>query len=271
MHIGTILENRLMKNILLTLTLLAISATPAMAAMAIGATFDDLYLPPDSYWNGSDGSGYFESGGMTFYNDYNAAWYSWSGFAYSNMTDTTTPGWMNQYSAYAGSGVHGSSNYAVNYQNNMNYATTSTLGEVVQGTYITNTTYAALSMLNGDAYSKKFGGVTGNDEDWFLLTITGYDVNVEVTGTVEFYLADYRFANNNMDYIIDQWAWVDLSGLGEITMLEFGLSSSDVGQYGMNTPAYFAMDNLGAIPEPTTIAIFAIGSLAFYRRRRDSK
>jgi len=99
-------------------------------------------------------------------------------------------------------------------------------------------------MFNGDAFSKKFGGESGNDQDWFMLTITGKDVDGVVTGTVDFYLADYRFADNSTDYIVNTWQYVDLTSLGTVKSLEFTLSSSDVGDWGMNTPAYFALDTL---------------------------
>jgi len=114
----------------------------------------------------------------------------------------------------------------------------------VSGTYVTNTTYAYWSINDGDAFSKKFGGEDGNDPDWFKLTITGKDAGDKATGTVAFYLADYRFEDTSRDYIVDQWTWVDLSPLGEIAGLEFVLSSSDEGDWGMNTPAYFALDHL---------------------------
>jgi len=121
--------------------------------------------------------------------------------------------------------------------------------------------------------TKKFGGATGDDPDWFLLTITGKDSSDAVTGTVDFYLADYRFDDNSLDYIVDEWTWVDLTSLGGATKLEFDLDSSDVGTWGMNTPAYFAMDDLHSVPEPSTLAIFmggglVVGAISFLRRRR---
>ena len=36
---------------------------------------------------------------------------------------------------------------------------------------------------------------------------------------------------------------MDLSSLGSVKTLNFSMESSDVGDYGMNTPAYFCMDN----------------------------
>ena len=110
---------------------------------------------------------------------------------------------------------------------------------LVPGFYITNSSYAYTSMLNGDAAAKKF--VKG---DWFKLTITGYDADDNETGTKEYYLADLRDAATA--YIINDWRYVDLSGLGEVAKLGFELTSTDNGSYGMNTPAYFCFDNFGA-------------------------
>jgi hypothetical protein len=73
---------------------------------------------------------------------------------------------------------------------------------------------------------------------------------------VDFYLADYRFTDNSEDYIVDEWTWVDLSSLGAVDSLSFTLTSSDVGQFGMNTPAYFCMDNVfAADPMVSTIVV----------------
>ncbi|MBN2041935.1 MAG: DUF4465 domain-containing protein [Spirochaetes bacterium] len=225
------------------------------------STFEDLTLAADSYWNGDDdGSGWgdyftFVSGDACFTNYECILYDSWEGFAYSNMTDTTTVGWTNQYSVYTGEAHAGSSNFAIGYT--MTYwgqraqvyfgYTSGNYEQAVKGFFVTNTTYAALNMLNGDEdFAKKFGGEDGTDTDWFLLTVYALDENYEKdeTNTVEFYMADYRFENSEEDYIVDEWTWLDLTSLGEVYGLEFELTSSDVGEYGMNTPAYFAMDNL---------------------------
>ena len=87
----------------------------AGAAKAAMVTFDDLTLPAESYWNGSDGSGGFTSGGVHFSNNYDAEWGAWDGFSYSNLSDTTTMGFAAQFNAIVGSGQGGSANYAVCY------------------------------------------------------------------------------------------------------------------------------------------------------------
>ncbi len=205
--------------------------------------FGDLTLSPESFYNGSDGAGGWESDGISFSNNYNSTYGSWDGFAYSNKTDMTTPGYENQHSAITGSGAGNTGIYAVGYVG-WTAPPTITLPEVkkVGGIYVTNSTYDYLSMLNGDDYAKKFGGASGEDPDWFKLTITGKDETGSVTGTAEFYLADFRYTDPDKDYIVNTWKWVDLTGLGTVKSMEFTLSSSDNGDFGMNTPAYFCMD-----------------------------
>lgn len=275
-----------MKKILI-LFISGVFLTFASIAGAAISTFEDLtpttpYTGPGggAYWNGADGSGGFISGDTWFTNQYDSTWGSWSGWAYSNTKDTTTPGPTNQYSAITGGGVNGSSNYGVAYisswagdhaQLYFGYNSGS-YEQPVLGAYITNTTYAYLSMKNGDQFAKKFGGEDGTDPDWFKLTVYGLDSSYERMSDnfVEFYLADYRFDDPSQDYIVDEWTWVDLSSLGSVYGLEFDLSSSDVGPYGMNTPAYFAMDNLTTVPVPGAVWLLGSGIIGLIYIRRKS-
>ena len=260
-------------------------------AQAAVSTFDDLNLGEDSY--GFGGVPYNTKSGFTsggnYFTHYNAGSYYWDGFAYSNTTNTQTAGTGNQFSAITGGGVSGSSNYAVSYtfgmsgQKSQAYigASKGEQSAIISGTYVTNTTWAYQSMLKGDTLAKKFGGADGTDEDWFMLSFYGLDTSGGRTGSVvDFYLADFRFDNSEDDYILDQWAWVDLTGLGVVAGVEFILTSSDNkldddgkidGPYAMNTPAYFAMDNFTASPVPVPGAFFLLGSglagLAAIRRK----
>lgn len=232
-----------MKKIYLFLTALVMGG--AMHAQIVVSTFDDLTLPPDSFWNGSNQSGGFYDGDAFFPNSYNTAYDFWSGWAYSDVKDSTTAGAANQYAANTASGYRGSANYAVAYDGGDTkiILDSTAAGKLINGFYITNSTYDYLSMLHGDQFAKKFGGATGNDPDWFKLTVIGWDTGVLVNNTVEFYLADYRFADRSKCYIVDDWVWVDLGALGNVDSIQLSLSSSDTGPYGMNTPAYFCIDN----------------------------
>ena len=244
------------------------------SAVAAVSTFDDLALAPEShYFPGASTS--FTSGGASFNHDFDDIGFAgccWSGWTYSNRTDTTTAGFTNQYSAVTGGGVDGSSNYGIAFLGapTVTFATPS----IVSGAWFSNSTYAALSMRDGDSFAKKFGGATSNDPDFLLLTIIGKDAGGIVTGSVDFYLADFRFADNSLDYIVRDWRFVDLSGLGPVSTLAFDLASSDSGPFGVNTPAYFAMDSLtaNAVPEPATVLLLLAGlaTTAGLRRRRNS-
>ncbi len=266
-----------MHRLLAALACALLLTPPATAQQA--ATFEDLPLGQSGYENGQNLSGSFTSSGVTFRNNYAVdPQYGpyWSGWAYSNVYNTTTPGFGNQYAAYvpgaaAGEvGSGGSEKYGI--ANPGNARVTLPAGTLPVSIDVTNTTYAALSMLQGDSFAKKFGGPTGNDPDWFKLTVTGYDGQNAPTGTVDFFLADFTAANNALDYIVDDWTTVPLTSLPAGTQsLGFRLTSSDVGQFGMNTPAYFAADNLVVAPEPLTTGLIAAGGLAAawrWRRRR---
>lgn len=226
------------------------------ASVAQVISFDALALDSASYWNGSDLSGVYEEEGFSFGNSFDTAWYSWSGFSVSNITDNVTEGWGNQYGVSAGTAYNGA-NFAIATMG----ASISTEAKVIDGFYITNSTYAALSMLNGDDFAKKFGGESGDDADWFKLSVIG-KLDGVVTDTVNFYLADYRFEDNTQDYIVTDWTWLNLNALGNVTEISFAWSSSDNGEWGMNTPAYFCMDYLSvntlSIKEPSleTLAVY---------------
>lgn len=104
----------------------------------------------------------------------------------------------------------------------------------VPGMYVCNTAYAYASITKGDIIA----GEPFGDDDWFLLTINGLLEGKKVN-SVEFYLAKGK-------EVVTEWTYVDLSKLGKIDQLSFVLTGSRTGSYGLNTPAYFCIDNLGS-------------------------
>ena len=226
--------------------------------------------------NDAGPSGEFVSGGNSF-NNGNDGFGDWYGWAISSTTDTTTPGFTNQYSAITGTGANGSPDYAVAYTFGPTadpFAPASSFINLAPGTTpvsadVTNTTYAYLSMLSGDSFAKQFGA-----GDFFLLDVTGWS-GLNGTGTeigdVPFYLANFLGGNS---YIVDTWQNVNLTSLAGAESLQFGLSSSDNDPiYGMNTPAYFALDDLevNSLPEPNgfvLLSMTAIVGLSFTIARK---
>ncbi|HBE55718.1 MAG TPA: hypothetical protein DDW22_06960, partial [Prevotellaceae bacterium] len=41
-----------------------------------------------------------------------------------------------------------------------------------------------------------------------------------------------------------KWCTCSIASLGKVTSLKFTMEGSDTGEYGLNTPAYFALDNV---------------------------
>jgi len=144
---------------------------------------------------------------------------AWAGFTYSDVNDTTTSGYTNQYAVYGnGRDYSGSGVYAVGYVDNYNgYHPTLSFSspQRVNGLYLNNTTYAALSMRDGDQFAKAF-----STNDWFKLTVQAYDSSGTGLGTTDFFLA------------------------------------------------YFALDHVETVPEPSVMALssMALGLLLFARR-----
>lgn len=219
------------------------------------ANFENFSLASNQFLNGNNNNGGFQVDNAYFFNEYDANFDAWTGWSISNVTDNLTPGYANQYASMSGSGYNSSSNYAVSYVSGATHIRldAAARGGVVQGFYVNNNAFAYYSMKDGDAFAKKFGGPSGNDPDFFLLTIRKYLNGQLYPQTIEFYLADFRFSNNTQDYIIDEWTYVDLQSLGNVDSLEFTLSSSDVGSFGMNTPAYFCLDEFTTKDEITAL------------------
>ncbi len=277
------------------------------ASAGLMVDFEDYPLGPESHFSGPDPAGTnvpgpfgttvregsFTSGGAQFVNRYNLDWGAWSSFAVTNETDITTGDFPNEFSAIAGSGANGSENYGVAFGwddlvpnladptqfDPLNIAHLRALpslilpGNVsVVSAMITNTTYAALTMLNGNGFAKKFGGDSGDDEDFLRLSVYGIDAgNHALTDHVEFYLADFRFEEDSEDYILNEWAQLDLTALSDATSLHFNLDSSDIGDFGMNTPGYFVIDNVAVVPEPSALVLITMAGVAIggtCRRRR---
>ena len=273
----------------LTLALLAISV-PANADTTTIVSFDSLNgytntTPDGSYFNGYSGvspGGSWSTDGVRFNtgtNDF-GAFGAFGGWSYSNVNNTATAGSGNQHAAITGSGIDGVGNYALANGDGAFFDLPE--NTFVNSLSISNTTYAYLAMRDGNdgsamPFVKTFGGATGNDPDFFKVTFTGYsDVGKSgaTTGTEEFFLADYRFTDNTQDYVIDVWTDMDLTALGNARSVAIAFDGSDVGAFGLNTPAYIAIDNLSitAVPEPASVLMLAAcGGVVAWRRRRSAR
>jgi hypothetical protein len=245
---------------------LVLAAFQSQLVLAQQISFESFALSgTETFWDGSDYSGVHLDGiftssfvesefkFLTIYDTtFSAQWGYWSeGWAFSNLTPNNVSGLPGTYQSYAGGAADGSV-FALGKRGSEIFINPDINQAIkINSINITNNAYAALSMLNGDFFAKQFGSsldANGEDdgtngEDWFLLEIVGHQLD-GTTDTIDFYLADYRFADDADDYIVQDWVTVDISALGYISKLEFLLSSSDVGMFGMNTPGFFALDHI---------------------------
>jgi hypothetical protein len=218
-----------------------------MIVSAQVADFENQTLAPESYWAGQDGSADFFIDSEIFFPtswDTSFGGYWLSGWAYSNKTDSITSGYENEFSAKAGSGYNNSVNYAVALGDGY-FRPTENVWQYFELTQfkMTNSTYAFNSMRDGDLFAKKFGGLSGDDPDFFTVTFRGFIQGLQVGNDVVVYLADFRFEDNSQDYIVRDWINVDLSGMNFTDSIAYFFESSDVGEFGINTPKYFCADH----------------------------
>lgn len=186
-------------------------------------TFALLHLPSESAW-----------GGM-----------SWEGFTISQV-DTDT---MNVFSCVAKGGVQGEGTpYAIGYYSDyvsstLGYASNMILFKDAyypQYVYICQNSNTFEAISNGLTPANKF-----TEKDSLVLTISGIDDAWHDTQQVVYFLALGREFNQG-------WVKVDLSSIGATKGLSFRIRSTDVGQWGTNTPTYFALDRLTINPNAIT-------------------
>jgi hypothetical protein len=265
-----------------TFVLLGLHAAAFSLAAETILDFEEFSLAVNSFETADASEIPLISGGVSFNRVWNtefaccpAAW------TLSNATDLHTPGFdtlgnpRNEFSAYhmpAGGGAGDSTNFLVAFGNESRIDFPSS--SQVRGMFLTNTTYAYRAIAEGVDSVDEEGNdhrafVKGvfEDGDWFKLSVQGYDAVGTETGEVEFYLADYRAGQQQ---VVAEWTWLDLASLGEVRRLNLTFSSSDVGPFGMNTPAYVAMDRLtfAATPEPSLGFWTAVILGWFWRRVR---
>lgn len=224
---------------LMALTFVACESDDDPTLFTVG--FEDVTLDADDVQKGDTISGSIISANLAV--SYGVSNYSgvhyYSGFTVSAQKDTLTAGYTNPYSCIAAEGAEGSTTFAVCYGNgdSIKFDTPVDMESVM----LCNNTYAYLSMRDGDWVGKKFGGIDGTDEDYFMLTVELYDEAGDLLGEEDFYLADFRGAAN---YIIKDWTELDLSTYTSVSYLKFDYESTDIGTWGYNTPTYFCIDNI---------------------------
>jgi hypothetical protein len=231
-----------------------------------------------SYNDGWDLNGSFTSNTVSFSNSYFGSG-GWAGWAYSDVNDPTKTGaspfttdFDHQFAAITGTAPGGSGNYGI--ESGTGGAINLPAGTSPVSFEVTNTTYSYLAMTLGDGFATPF--TTGSK---FVLEIFGWsglNGTGDSRGMVSFDLADYTSATS---LPVDVWTLVNLSSLVGAQSLTFDYTSTDTGEFGINTPEYFAMDDLTlstSVPEPSSavLALTGLGIMGLtiaHRRRRAAR
>jgi hypothetical protein len=264
-------------------------ASFAATARADTIDFSGLTFSPSTpnFENGANLAGGFTTGGASFNNSFDPTFGDWTGWSYSKVHDTTTAGFTNQYAAIAGTANNASGIYGVAYVGSQVGGPTEAFINLPNGTSpvsmdVTNTTYATLSMTQGDA----FAGPKFTSGDFLTLQITGFkglNAGGPSVGQVSFSLADFTNGNS---LIITNWTSVNLNALAGAESLGFSIVGSrnstfdpldPVPTFFLDTPAYFAMESLtvgaNAVPEPSSglLCLAGLGAAGWVARLRRAR
>lgn len=251
------------KDVVVTITCKKAAVGPELPETFSAATFEEFTLDNNSVYRPStfqEGDNYWLSGAVAFKTNVQ----DWSmyglGYGYGATQlvnfapDATGLNTSDSYLPAASKAAQGN-NYGSLYISGA-YEKISLTKTTLTGLAVTNTNFNAGAFIKGDGMSKETiegeekTGLPFHQDDYFKVTITGLNGEI-VTGTVDYYLADYRtegdwkFAKN--------WQWVDLSSLGEVDGLQFSLESTKKNNWGMTTASYVCIDNIGGEASDCTL------------------
>ncbi len=102
--------------------------------------------------------------------------------------------------------------------------------------YICNTTYFFNVALNGNSFASALTA-----DDYHKIVATGYDLDGNPTGSVEFSLI------NEDGTPKEDWNKFELNSLGKVSYVGFNIVGSSDNGYGLSQPAYFAYDDVAVI------------------------
>lgn len=164
-------------------------------------------------------------------NDYADGFYWGGGIAISNYIHSSalTSATYEQQLAVASS--NGSKNFAVACSRAYFYFKDNNT-HVIESIRVSPTAYVLDIIKNGNDFSQPLTGAS----DYYSVIATGYVGDV-VTGKVEI-----RFVDNGV--VAEGWRNVSLASLGQVNRVEFTYDGSDKGAFGLNTPQYFAFDDV---------------------------
>ena len=172
---------------------------------------------------------------------------SWEGFTISKVAQNTA----NVFGCVANGGLGGvATPYIIGYYSEWVSASQGYSSNIIEFdqlyypeyVYICQNSNTMEGITHGVFNSRPF-----TKEDTLTLIIQALDSTMQPTATIYYYLAVDGTKNNG-------WIKVPLTALGQTSCLSFSMRTTDIGDFGSNTPLYFALDGLTINTEvPTSL------------------
>lgn len=177
---------------------------------------------------------------------------SWEGFTLSRVSQDTA----NVFGCVANGGVAGEGTpYVIGYfsdwvTESQGYSSNLILFDEAyypEYVYICQNSNTMKAITEGGVFNAR----AFTEEDTLALIISAIDGAFQEMATTVYYLAVDGEKNNG-------WVKVPLSALGKTAGLSFRMTTTDMGQFGMNTPMYFALDALTVNTESIANSLYPI-------------
>lgn len=172
---------------------------------------------------------------------------SWEGFTISKVSQDTA----NVFGCVANGGLAGvGTPYVIGYYSSwitesLGYSSNIILFDqeyYPEYVYICQNSNTMEAITNGGVFNAR----AFTENDTLALIISALNSGMEETKSITYYLAIDGEKNNG-------WIKVPLTALGQAAGLSFHMTTTDIGQFGENTPMYFALDGLTVNTDDTAL------------------
>lgn len=170
---------------------------------------------------------------------------SWEGFTLSKVSQDTA----NVFGCVANGGLAGvGTPYVIGYYSDWILETKRFSSNIIlfDQAYYPEYVYICQNSNTMEAITKgMFNARAFTENDTLALIISTLNSNLEEIESITYFLAVDGTKNSG-------WVKVPLTALNQAMGLSFRMTTTDIGEYGANTPMYFALDGLTVNTEPIT-------------------
>lgn len=185
----------------------------------------------------------YESNAFKFEYFYNQEYAYWGGFACSNIKDTDPANglYANQFAVFNDSAASGEK-FLIYYYDEYNEPCDIVIkheGVLLSDIKLNLSTYTYASITDEDinTFARKF-----EEGDYLKVVFTAMNGFLESANKVECYVVDFRDGKREM---ATNWTEFSLTDLGtNYDRVRVTIETTDVGEWGANTPLYICMDDL---------------------------